>query len=180
MGTTRLLEEKIQISVARFRKFIVHARSKFWSTSLKLCKIKKSNGYIVSCDRLVGKNSIIGKNFGLWVKFQTRTGNQYAFKEFRDTTINGAVHQLQYEMASRHKTDIKCIQLIKTVELVSRSCQCAYIMQYHNSKVWVTLARKMLRSSSKKFRETLKGKRPKLFWVKIKNIVISSFLHYII
>ncbi len=37
------------------------------------------------------------KNYGIWVRYQSRTGYHNAYKEYRDTTLNGAVQQL-YEV----------------------------------------------------------------------------------
>ena len=34
------------------------------------------------------------KNYGIWVRYQSRTGYHNAYKEYRDTTLNGAVEQL--------------------------------------------------------------------------------------
>ena len=34
------------------------------------------------------------KNFGVWVRYQSRTGYHNMYKEYRDTTLNGAVEQL--------------------------------------------------------------------------------------
>jgi len=34
------------------------------------------------------------KNFGIWVRYQSRTGYHNMYKEYRDTTLNGAVSQL--------------------------------------------------------------------------------------
>ncbi len=34
------------------------------------------------------------KNFGIWVRYQSRTGYHNMYKEYRDTTLNGAVEQM--------------------------------------------------------------------------------------
>jgi len=34
------------------------------------------------------------KNFGIWVRYQSRTGYHNMYKEYRDITLNGAVSQL--------------------------------------------------------------------------------------
>jgi hypothetical protein len=34
------------------------------------------------------------KNFGIWLRYQSRTGYHNMYKEYRDTTLNGAVEQL--------------------------------------------------------------------------------------
>ena len=40
------------------------------------------------------------KNFGIWVRYQSRTGYHNMYKEYRDTTLNGAVEQL-YQVLPR-------------------------------------------------------------------------------
>lgn len=57
------------------------------------------------------------KNFGIWVRYQSRTGYHNMYKEYRDTTLNGAVDQMYSEMASRHRVRFPCIQ----VSVLSRS-----------------------------------------------------------
>lgn len=34
------------------------------------------------------------KNFGVWLRYQSRTGYHNMYKEFRDVTLNGAIGQL--------------------------------------------------------------------------------------
>ena len=54
------------------------------------------------------------KNFGIWVRYNSRTGVHNAYKEYRDCTLNGAVEQLYHEMGSRHRTRASQMQIIKT------------------------------------------------------------------
>lgn len=69
----------------------------------KLCRVKKANGQVISCNEISEKNPTTVKNFGIWVRYQSRTGYHNMYKEFRDTTLNGAVEQLYNDMASRHR-----------------------------------------------------------------------------
>ena len=34
------------------------------------------------------------KNYGIWVRYQSRTGYHNMYKEYRDVTLNGAVEQV--------------------------------------------------------------------------------------
>ena len=34
------------------------------------------------------------KNFGIWLRYQSRTGYHNMYKEYRDVTLNGAVEQM--------------------------------------------------------------------------------------
>lgn len=142
------------------------ARSKFWHFARKLCKLKSTKGHIISCDEVSEKSPTGSKNFGLWIRYQSRTGYHNAFKEYRDLSMSGAVEQMYKEMSSRHRTDSECIQLIKTAEIPPQQCKRVNTLQYHDGKIEFPLTRKMLRPSSKKYRTLLKGKRPQIFWRK--------------
>ena len=53
------------------------------------------------------------KNYGIWIRYQSRTGFHNMYKEYRDCTLNGAVEQLYDEMAGRHRVRKPCLQIIK-------------------------------------------------------------------
>ena len=69
------------------------------------------------------------KNFGIWVRYQSRTGYHNMYKEYRDTTLNGAVEQLYQEMGSRHRVRFPCIQIIKTATVPASACKRANTLQ---------------------------------------------------
>ncbi|EXC21084.1 60S ribosomal protein L18a-2 [Morus notabilis] len=70
---------------------------------------------------------------------QTEYHNMY--KEFYDTTLNGAMEQMYNEMASRHIVRFSCIQIIKTATAPAKLCKRESTKQFHNSKIsfhWCT------------------------------------------
>jgi large subunit ribosomal protein L18Ae len=138
----------------------VKAQSKFWYFLRKLRKVKKANGQIVSCNEIFEKNPTTVKNYGLWVRYESRTGVHNAYKEYRDTTINGAVQQLYEEMGSRHRVRSHSMQIIKTATLKAADCKRANIQQFHDSKISFPLTRKLARPSSKEHRTIFKASRP--------------------
>ena len=69
------------------------------------------------------------KNFGIWVRYQSRTGYHNMYKEYRDTTLNGAVSQLYQEMNGRHRVRYPCIQIIKTATVPAKFCKRANTQQ---------------------------------------------------
>ena len=46
------------------------------------------------CAQIFEKKPTTVKNFGVWVRYQSRTGYHNMYKEYRDTTLNGAIEQL--------------------------------------------------------------------------------------
>ena len=74
------------------------------------------------------------KNFGIWVRYQSRTGYHNMYKEYRDTTLNGGVEQLYQEMGSRHRVRFPCIQIIKTATGPASACKRANTLQVRGRK----------------------------------------------
>ena len=49
---------------------------------------------LASASQIFEKRPTTIKNFGIWVRYQSRTGTHNMYKEYRDTTLNGAVEQM--------------------------------------------------------------------------------------
>jgi large subunit ribosomal protein L18Ae len=90
----------------------------------------------------------------------SRTGYHNMFKEYRDTTLNGAVEQMFNEMASRHRTRSSCIHIIKTATLTAAECKRPNIMQFHDSKIKFPVTHRTARPSKPTFKSIFKAKRP--------------------
>eukprot|EP01023_Acetabularia_acetabulum_P033645 TRINITY_DN314_c0_g1_i2.p2 TRINITY_DN314_c0_g1~~TRINITY_DN314_c0_g1_i2.p2 ORF type:complete len:182 (+),score=21.39 TRINITY_DN314_c0_g1_i2:363-908(+) len=138
----------------------VKAKSKFWYFLKKLRRVKKANGQIIAVNEIYERKPTTTKNYGIWLRYQSRTGYHNAFKEFRDVTLNGAVEQLYQEMASRHRVRYPQIWIIKTAVLKASECKRPSVTQFHNSKIKFPITRKMLRPSKPEFKTTFKAKRP--------------------
>uniref|UniRef100_A0A6N2KPL0 3-hydroxyisobutyryl-CoA hydrolase n=1 Tax=Salix viminalis TaxID=40686 RepID=A0A6N2KPL0_SALVM len=113
----------------------VRSKSKFWYFLRKLKKVKKSNGQILAINEIFEKSPTKIKNYGIWLRYQSRTGYHNMYKEYRDTTLNGAVEQMYTEMASRHRVRSPCIQIIKTATIPAKLCKRESTKQFHNSKI---------------------------------------------
>ncbi|KAL4308413.1 hypothetical protein GQ457_01G041270 [Hibiscus cannabinus] len=141
----------------------VRAKSKFWYFLRKLKKVKKSNGQVLAINEIFEKNPTKIKNYGIWLRYQSRTGYHNMYKEYRDTTLNGAVEQMYTEMASRHRVRFPCIQIIKTATIPAKLCKRDNTKQFHNSKIKFPLVVKKVRPPSRKLKTTYKASRPNLF-----------------
>ncbi|KAF4364065.1 hypothetical protein F8388_016724 [Cannabis sativa] len=141
----------------------VRAKSKFWYFLRKLMKVKKTNGQVLAINEIFEKNLTTIKNFGIWLRYQSRTGYHNMYKEYRDTTLNGAVEQMYTEMASRHRVRFPCIQIIKTATIPAKLCKREITKQFHNSKIKFPLVFKKVRPPTRKLKTTYKATRPNLF-----------------
>ncbi|KAH0462371.1 hypothetical protein IEQ34_009946 [Dendrobium chrysotoxum] len=141
----------------------VRAKSKFWYFLRKLKKVKKSNGQVLAINEIFEKYPTKIKNYGIWLRYQSRTGYHNMYKEYRDTTLNGAVEHMYNEMASRHRVRFPCIQIIKTATIPSKLCKRESTKQFHDSKIKFPLVFKKVRPPSRKLKTTFKASRPNLF-----------------
>ncbi|KAK2571076.1 60S ribosomal protein L18a [Acropora cervicornis] len=89
----------------------VVAKSKYWYFCSRLKKIKKTRGEIVSCQQIFERKPLKIKNFGVWIRYDSRN---------RD-------------MAARHRARGSSIQIIKVNAIPAKKCRRPYIKQFHVS-----------------------------------------------
>merc|ERR1719235_2958465 len=95
----------------------VMARNKFWYFMKKICKAKKTGGEILSVTEIREKKPEKVKNFGIWLRYDSRSGTHNMYKEFRALKLTDAIGAMYCEMAGRHRAEAQSIQIIKTEEI---------------------------------------------------------------
>lgn len=113
----------------------VIAESKFWYYMHQFRKMKKTTGEILDCVQIIEKNSRTIKNYGIWLRYQSRSGTHNMYREYRDLTLTGAVQQLYNEMAGRHRTRPRSIQIIRTATLAASELKRVNGMQFAKKNV---------------------------------------------
>ena len=113
----------------------VIAKSKFWYFMHQFRKMKKTTGEILDCVKITEKNTRTIKNFGIWIRYSSRSGTHNMYREYRDLTLTGAVSQLYDEMAGRHRTRPRSIQIIRTATLAASELQRNNGAQYAKKNV---------------------------------------------
>lgn len=113
----------------------VIAKSKFWYYMHQFRKMKKTTGEILDCVEIVEKNSRIVKNYGIWLRYSSRSGTHNMYREYRDVKLTGAVSQLYDEMAGRHRTRPRSIQIIRTAVVAASDLRRVNGMQYAKAGV---------------------------------------------
>jgi large subunit ribosomal protein L18Ae len=111
----------------------VMARSKFWYFMHQMRKMKKTSGEILDINEITEKNSRYIKNFGIWLKYSSRSGTHNMYREYRDTTLTGAIDTMYMDMAGRHRTRSRSIQIIKTGTVLDKDCKKVGTTQYHTT-----------------------------------------------
>lgn len=147
---------------------------------MKLRKVKKSNGEIVTLN-VVSSKSLVHemisqlrgldhqiqekrpmkvKNFGIWIRYDSRSGTHNMYKEYREMSRTDAVEALYQDMAARHRARFRSIHILRVVEL-ERSDQVKrpYIKQLISKDLKFPLPHRVPKGSKKIF----SVKRPATF-----------------
>merc|ERR1719320_617853 len=86
-----------------FSPDVACAKSRFWYFLSQLRKLKKATGEIVSCQRVHEKRPLKVKNFGIWLRYNSRSGTHNMYREYRDLTSGKAVTACYRDMGARHR-----------------------------------------------------------------------------
>merc|ERR1719231_1592371 len=98
-----------------FAKNTVIARSRFWYQMKRQNKVRRTQGEIVSVSQIFERSTNCVRNYGIVLKYITRTDIVNMYKEYRNNSLCGAVSQMYSEMAGRHSARADSIHIIKTV-----------------------------------------------------------------
>jgi len=142
----------------------VVARSRFWYYLSNLKKVKKANGEIVEVHELFEKKPTAIKNFGMWIRYDSRSGTHNMYKEFRDVTLTGAVEKMYAQMASLHRARKSSVQIVRTAVVAAKDTKRAGTWEYHNANIKFRLPHRVPRSSSKTYRNTFSAVKPTTFF----------------
>ena len=113
----------------------VIAKSKFWYYMHQFRKMKKTTGEILDCVEITEKNARTVKNYGIWLRYSSRSGTHNMYREFRDVKLTGAVSQLYDEMAGRHRARPRSIQIIRTAVVAPKDLRRPNPMQFAKPNV---------------------------------------------
>ncbi|KAI6206233.1 Ribosomal L18ae protein [Aphelenchoides besseyi] len=95
----------------------------------------KTHGEIISCKEVFEKKAGCVKNFGIWLRYDSRTGHHNMYREYRDLTIAGAVTQVYRDMGARHRAQADRIQIIKVQRIEAADTKRAGVKQFHDAKI---------------------------------------------
>ncbi|KAF8485682.1 ribosomal L18ae/LX protein domain-containing protein [Gautieria morchelliformis] len=100
-----------------FAKNEVVAKSRFWYFLRQLKKVKKANGEIVGVNVIHEKRPLRPKNFGIWLRYDSRSGTHNMYKEYRELTRADAVRSMYQDMAARHRARFRSVHILRVVEI---------------------------------------------------------------
>merc|ERR1711924_318511 len=105
------------------------------------------------------KNPNTVKNYGIWLRYRSRTDQHNMYKEYRDMTVNGAVSQMYAEMAGRHRGHAESITIMKTAAVPASEVRRDHVKQMLNSKLKFPVVRKLPFAEKKLRRLTARSAR---------------------
>merc|ERR1712019_259215 len=91
------------------------AKSRFWYFLRQLRKFKKTTGEIVSVEEIREKKPLKIKNFGVWLRYDSRSGTR--------------------DMGARHRARAHAIQIIRCEVVPAGKCRRPLVTQMHDSKI---------------------------------------------
>merc|ERR1712070_82932 len=145
-----------------FAKNKVCARSRFWYFMGRMCRVKKANGQIISVSQIYEKSPETVKNFGVWFRYESRTGTHNSYKEFRECALTDAINAVYQDMAGRSRAKAGAIQILKTAVLKPEECKRPTVKQFHTQKIKFPLPHRIAKTP-KEFKTTFKASRPTTF-----------------
>ena len=138
----------------------VIAKSRFWYFMHQFRKMKRTTGEIIDVNELREKNPTFIKNYGIWMRYDSRSGTHNMYREYRDLKLTGAVDQMYSEMAGRHRTRPRSIQIIRTATIKSTESKREHMKQFFNSEIKFPLPHRIMRAPTKSVRATFTAQRP--------------------
>merc|ERR1711916_127476 len=142
-----------------FAKNEVEAKSKFFYFSSRLKNLKKANGEILACSERFDTSPEVVKNFGIFLRYNSRSGTHNMYKEYRDTTRTGAVAKMFQDMAGRHRARRKSIQIMNVTTVPANKTRRAGTKAFHNSKIKFALPH-LVQRIPREHRSTFVAQRP--------------------
>ena len=165
VGRHRPTDKKPNPKIYKMRIFAddpVRAKSKFWYFLKKLDKVKKASGDILACHEIFDRDPSKVKTYGIVCTYKSKYGYHNLYKEFRSTSLNGAVEQLTSEMVGRHKAQRESLVIVRTTIIkgdVEHEAKRTYIKQIVKHDIRFPLLQKRIRPTPA-FRKVFRPSRP--------------------
>merc|ERR1711964_727615 len=143
-----------------FTKNETQARSRFWYFIRRLVKMKKANAEILSVREIFEAKPEKVSKYGIWLRYDSRSGTTNMYKEFSALTSNNAVESMFQEMAGRLRARFRSIHIIKVQEIEAAKCLRDNVKQFLKANIAFPLPHRILRANKKGFNKGTKAQLP--------------------
>lgn len=103
--------------------------------------------------------------YGIWMRYDSRTGHHNMYREYRDVTVNGAVSKMYQDVAARHRSRFSNVQIVRTAtvptSMMLQGAKGVRLGQYMGNNVKFPLHHRVMRPASKAFKKTFVARRPR-------------------
>jgi large subunit ribosomal protein L18Ae len=145
-----------------FARDAVLARSKFWYHMVRQHKVRRVQGEIVSTNEIHPREENAVRNYGIVLRYQTRTVEVNMYKEYRAVTLNDAVSQMFIELSGRHQARPETVQIIRTSVVATKALRRPQTIQYADVSCRFPKTDNRKRAPMLALRTTFKATRPTL------------------
>ena len=142
----------------------VVAKSRFWYYLSLLKNVKRQNGEVLEVHQIYEKRPDTVKNYSVLVRYDSRSGTHNMVKEYRATTMCGAISQLYQDMAARHRARRSAVQIVACGAIPAKDCQRPYTTQFHDSQIKFKLLHRIPRPANKSRTSTFRASAPNSFF----------------
>ncbi|KAI9291584.1 ribosomal protein L18ae [Neoconidiobolus thromboides FSU 785] len=159
-------EKESSPKIFRMRLFCPNetvAKSRYWYFMKKVSKVKKASGEILSVNKIHEAKPLKVKNYGIWLRYDSRSGTHNMYKEYREMSRAEAVEACYLDLAARHRARFRSVQIIRVAEIAAKDVKRAYIQQLLKPKLTFPLPHRVLKPAHKKHRALFLAKRPSTF-----------------
>merc|ERR1712137_96594 len=160
-GASKSLEDEPKLyKMKLFAPNEVVAKSRFWYFLSQIQKVKKTSGEVISVQEIFEKKPNTIKNYGIFLRYDSRSGTHNMYKEFRDTTVNGAIDQLYLDMAGRHRARKRSVYVIKAEALKPADCKRTNTKMFHDDKLMFPLPHAAQKHTHRRHKSLYAYRRP--------------------
>ncbi|KAJ2727156.1 60S ribosomal protein L20B [Coemansia sp. Benny D115] len=147
-----------------FAPNVVVAKSRYWYFLSKLHKAKRASGEIVSVNEIFESKPLTVKNYGIWLRYDSRSGTHNMYKEYRETSRAAAVESCYQDMAARHRARFASVQIIRVATVKAADVRRPYIQQLIQPGLKFPLPHRVQRPGKKADRALIIAQRPSTFY----------------
>eukprot|EP00117_Sycon_ciliatum_P020574 scpid111188/ scgid18284/ 60S ribosomal protein L18a len=125
-------------------------------------KVRKIQGEIVNVSQVFEKHAGVVKNFGIVLRYNSRTTPVNMYKEYRDTTLNGAISQMYMDMSGKHRALRENIQIVKTCVVAKADLRRKEAIEYAKNSITFPRVKPTKRAPFRSLKTLTKANRPTL------------------
>ena len=146
------------VRVQVFAQDEIIAKSRFWAVSNRIARLKKAHGEILAVKHVVEPEPARAKTYGIWLTFRSTRAAHNVYKEYRDTTTEGAVAKMYNELSGTHNTKATDISIIKISEV--SNAMHKNVQQFAEDGIKFPLAKQSVRAAKPSQKRTFSKVRP--------------------